>query len=65
MIRCSRCQEDRWPFGRVPAPYVCQRCQEVLRGSKYVIDPLAVRSEAQQAVTRRLLLGRKRPQERR
>ena len=40
MITCSRCGGERWPFGGAVEPYTCQRCREVLRGSKDVLDPL-------------------------
>ena len=62
-VTCKRCREERWPTSRPYGPYTCQRCREVLRGSKYVIDPLRVRSKAQQEATRHLVRGN-RPQER-
>jgi hypothetical protein len=64
MKTCERCGEQRWPFHPKPGLYTCQRCQEVLRGSKHVIDPLKVRSEAQQESSRRNLVRGNRPQER-
>ncbi len=43
---CSRCHEQRWPYGDWTEPYTCQRCREALAGGN-ARDPLP--SEAQQA----------------
>jgi hypothetical protein len=53
-IPCTRCSGRRRPFTPPADPFVCQRCQAILRGAKNVVDPLRVPTPGQVACGRAL-----------
>jgi hypothetical protein len=49
---CNRCSQRRWPSRSAQNPFTCQRCA-ALAGDPHTVDPLPVRSPAQQVADER------------